>query len=611
MSNCAFPLSTIVVKDPLLDFVKPVYTIREPSSLKSFTSQDITTFSNNQVNAQLNLNSTNFVIDTNLIYEQPITITINGSTTGGNILQDGCFALRSHALAKIMNTLELKYSSTSYSYQVADTINFMEHYHTYTNEKYNSDFDLAMLDASQNYDDLVASNRNPLANYTSGYDNVLHRGSYPVVVVSNSASQAVITTTLRGLLMSPPLRDQLIRGGAAQGLSHLSTLGVNINFVGNIGNRVLSLVRNRPTDVLTVSAIGVEIGMPTFSFTQIKSKVEDIPQVLSFNMATQERYPYSITLPLGVPTVLNVSSFTLTRIPHSIVFGARPSNNAYFNAANGAFITDTFAAVSNIVVQYDGQNLLSSSTNAQIYKMCYENGLVDNFLQFSGQPTLRSVGAGQTPPSYLNGCGSVVKLHFGKDISLYPKLAVGGANNTSISMSITLTNLNANTNDFTFYMILIYDDVIQFYDNNLAQISMIPLSQADIANAKGSERVHHELIRGHDLTGSGLFSSATNLVKSGALMPLITSLKSALSDPAFRSGFKDFLRSSGHPNTAAYLESVGFGARRAAPRKGRRGGARSGGEYAGGDYEGGEYEGGEYEGGAVASRSSLASSLYE
>jgi len=613
MSNCVFPLGVVVVKDPLLDFVEPVYTLKEPSSLKSFVSQDISTYSNNQINAQLNLNSTNFVIDTNIIYEQPVDVVINGTTsTGSKILVDGCWAMRSNVLGKLMQSLELKYSSTSYSYSPSDVISLMERYGNNSADKYSNNYDLSYLDQSQSYSDLVGSTRNPLGNYGNCNDNVLQRGSHPVVIGTNTTTQATFSTTLRTLLMSPPLRDKLLRGGAAQGLSHLSTIGINISFVGNMGNRLLSFADVRPGgDVLTITNIQVQVNMPRFSFTQIKSRSEEIPRHLTFAMSSQERYPYNVVLPYGVPTNLNISSFTLTRVPHSILFGARPSNNAYFSNI-GAFIPDTFASVSNLVIQYDGQNLMSSSTPAQIYKMCHENGLSDNYLQWSGESTLRSVGAGATPPSYINGPGSAVKLQFVKDVSVYPKSTIGAENNTSISMSLTLTNTNKLTNDFTFYLCLLYDDVIQFYDNNLAQISMVPVSKSDLENAKGSERVHYDVIRSSDITGSGIMSGISNLLKSGSFLPMIKTLKSALSSPELRSNFKKFLREQGHENAAASLEALGFGRKKKHSMKhSRKGGARSGGSYEGGDYEGGDYEGGDYEGGKYASRQHMKHSLLE
>ena len=569
MSNISpMPLQVVTTKDPLLSFVKPVYVMHEPSSLKSFTSFDVTNFSNSQVTTTLNLNSSEFVLDSNILYEQPISVVINGTTDGANILVDGCASLRANALSQIISTLEMKYQSTGYAWQIGNVISALSHYGNPTNEKYNSNYDLAMLDQSQDYSDLTNSNRNPLALYSSGYDNVVHRGAYPWVVTVNTPTQAVFTTTLRTMLVCPPLHDQLERGGrSGAGLSHLNNIGVNINFVANAGNRLLSLAKNRNGDVLNVTNIQVTFNQPNFQFVQIKSQSEMIPKCLAFPFSSLEQYPYNITLPFNVETQINVSSFSLSRVPRCMYLFCRPSNNAYLATTAGVHIPDCFSQISKLTIQYDGQTLITPSASVPaLYKMAMQNGLVDNYLQFSAQPVLKTFGAGVSNPQYYNGVGSVLKLNFSSDISLYPNVAVGGYNNTSISLTATLKNVCPLTTDFTFYLLLQYDDVIEMFDQGMTQLSMIPLSPEDIRRG-GHQSVHHDVIK-HDFNLSGGMSSG--MLKSGKAQSVIKAMKAVLGNPSVRNVIKQSLRSSGHSKQAQILESVGFGRRR---RSRVRGGA--------------------------------------
>lgn len=595
MSNVSpMPLDCVVVNDPLCSFVKPVYVIKKPSSLKSFSSLDVTTYSNSQVTTTLNLNSTDFVLDPNIIYNQPVRVTINGTTSGQNILVDGCFALRNQALSSIMSTLSIKYGSTSYDYQIGDVISGMAHYNLTTAEKYSSGFDLAMLDKTQNYEDLLGAQNNPLGYYANAVDQVTPRGAYPIVIVSNTPTQAVFTTTLRQLLVSPPLRDQMERGGiSGAGLSHLANLGINITFQSNAGNRLLSLAKNRFGDILNVTNIVVDIQMPTFEFVQLKTRDEQIPRVLTYAMESQERYPYQITLPFNVPTQINVSSFSLSRVPDCMIIYARPSNNAYLNNANGVHIPDCFAQLSKLTIQYDGQSLISPSASpAQLYKMAYENGVATTFQQWSGQPTLKTVGAGLSPAQYINGVGSVLKLRFASNISLYPGIVPGAFNNTSISLTATLTNLCPSTDDFTFYMLLLYSDVMQLFDNNMAQISMIPVAPNDVTNTHAHENVHYDVIRhSPDLSG-GMRHNSGSLLKSGKVQSLIKTMRGVLGNPTVRAGIKQSLKSVGMNKAANMLQSVGFGKRRSS--RGRR-----------------MHGGGDMEGGAYANKQELSSSLLQ
>jgi hypothetical protein len=149
------------------------------------------------------------------------------------------------------------------------------------------------------------------------------------------------------------------------------------------------------------------------------------------------------------------------------------------------------------------------------------------------------------------------------------------------------------------YMVMLYSDVIELYDNNLAQISNIPVSQADIMNATNAEKVHRVSLRHADITGAGLLSSVGNFLKSPKLKGVVEAVKDYYVSPAgkqARSFVKDQLRSFGHPNLANTLHSVGFGSEEM--DGGRRRTAR-------------KYKGNGMSGGAYATNEDLGDSLYE
>lgn len=613
MSNIApMPLPVVTVKDELLDWVQPVYTINAPSSLKSFNSQDIQTYSNSYINATLNLNSSDFVVDPAIIHLQPVTITVTGSSSqGNNLLLDGCFALRSNALYKACNTIECKLGSTSNTTNVGDVMSALERYNNISTEKFINNFGLSYLDQTQSYNDLIGAPRNPLGLFSTGQDIVEPRGSYPITIVSNTPTSAVIQTTLRQLIPISPLVDKIRRdNNPAQGLSHLNNISFNITFYGNAANRMLSLADVRPSgDTLTVTNLTVQIGQPVFSFVQIKSRNESIPRVLAYPLVSQERYIFSLpAIAQNANYLFNVSSFNLTRVPQSMVLYARPSNNALLNSTSGVFIPDAFAKLDQLVVQYDGQTLFGQSIQENLYTMSVHNGLADTFTQFAGLPVVKSAN-NQT---YMYPVGSVIKLEFGKDISLYPNTVIGSYNECAISLQVNVTNLSSYTTSMELYMVMLYSDVIELYDNNLAQISNIPVSHSDIVNSKSSEKVHRVHMRSADVTGAGLFSSLGNLIRSPKMMGVVKSLKTAFGSPAgkmARDAVKSALRSSGHPRIADTLHSVGFGdesmdgGRRRIMKK--RGGARSGGAMSGGGFDE------DIDGGAYANIGDLAESLYE
>jgi hypothetical protein len=605
MSNIApVPLDVVVVKDELLDWVKPVYTINGPSSLKSFNAQDIQTFSNSYINANLQLNSSDFVIDPAIIHEQPVLITITGSSSqGNNLLLDGCFALRSNALYKMVNTIELKLGSTSNTTNVGDVLSALERYNNYTYDKFNNSFGLSYLDQTQSYNDLIGAPKNPLGLFSSGCDVIEPRCSYPIQIVQNTPTSAQIQTTLRMLVPISPLVDKIRRDGSpVAGLSHLNQLSFNITLYANSGNRVLSLADVRPSgDNLTITSINVQIQTPVFNFVQLKSRNESIPRVLAYPLVSQERYIYTLpAIAQNTTYTYNVSTFNLTRVPHSMLIYARASNNSLLNSVNGVYLPDTFARLSRIVVQYDGQTLFGQSQQENYYTMSSSNGLQDTFTNFSGLPVVKSANNN----TVMYPSGSVIKFEFGKDISLYPNIVVGSYNECAISLQVDITNISpysslALAGGMELYMVMLYSDVIELYDNNLAQISNIPVSQADIMNASNAEKVHRVSLRHADITGAGLLSSVGNFLKNPKLKGVVEAVKDYYVSPAGKHarGFvKDQLRMLGHPNVANAMHSVGFGSEEM--DGGRRRTAR-------------KYKGKGMSGGAYATNEDLGDSLYE
>lgn len=294
-----------------------------------------------------------------------------------------------------------------------------ERYNNYNYDKFINGYGLSYLDQTQDYSDLLGGPKNPLALFSGGMDIIEPRGSWPCTIISNTPTTAVVSTVLRMLIPISPLVDKLRRDGSpVTGLSHLSNISFNETFYANAGVRAMSFADTLSTGAsLALSNIGVAIGQPTFSFVQIKCRNESIPRYLSYPLISQERYVFEKTLPLRTPTVINVASFNLTRVPHTMLLACRPSNAALLNSgASGAFIPDAFAQLSNLTVQYDGQTLFGQSIPENLYAMSVQNGSSDTWTQWSGLPVLKTNGVyPATVGQYIYPSSSVLKLEFGKD----------------------------------------------------------------------------------------------------------------------------------------------------------------------------------------------------
>jgi hypothetical protein len=581
MSNLFSPIKVVEVRDSLVDFVEPAYIVRKPANLKSFQINQTQTFSNSAITSKLEISNTQMVIDRNILWEQPITVSVvaTSNVAGGRVLQDGCFSLRSHPLSKIVNTLNIQYGNVSYAFNSSDVISALERYNSYDCTKYNTDIAESYLDQSQNYDDFLGSNRNPLNLFSAGVGTQSHRGASnisnitnPVMAVVGTPYTATFQMTLRTMLTSSPLLDQILKHGTGFGLSHLNNLNIDITLVPQLGARLFSFMKNRNADVLTIQSINVTINQPLFRFIQISAYSGSVPPVLTYGLNTLERYPTDFTFDVKTRQV-NSQVIQLSRIPQYLMFYARPTNNVLQQGTatlHGSQIPDAFASLVSATVDFDGETLLSNADVSMFYKMASENQLVDSFIQYSGAPVLKSV-SGSSAGTFIYPIGSVSKLLFNKDISLKKAdLAPGTNYRTNIQVNATFTNptfgLPENiTNSYTFYLVCVYDDILQIYGDNNANINYAPISQADVANAnKQNENIHYDVLRNHNLTGAGLLSGLTNLITHGKkLYPMIHGAYNSKLSKAIRGSIKSALHNTGNHELARGLKSIGFGGRMA------------------------------------------------
>ena len=508
MSNLAFPISVKKVVDSEVDFVEPSYLVRTGSTLKSFNINYPNSFSNSSITTKLEVSNAQMLIEKMILWEQPVHVNVIGTTsTGINILQSGCQAPRSHALAKASQTITLQMGNASYTYNSADVISAFERYNLEDKDKFNSDIDLSMLDQYQNYDSAYGSNRNPLQLYSTGMNSINHRGAQPLTNIVNSPTSASFNTVFRAYIPVSPLNDQIRRCGGGVALSHLDNINIDVNFVSNLFARMFSFMKNRNGDVLTISSGSVTILQPVLRFVQLSDQLSSIPPVITYPLSTVERYnvDFSFNSPLQ-----QVSSPVIqtSRWPHAMYIYARPTNATLLsgngNGLDGSQIPDAFTGINTLNCFIDGQTLMTNSDIGALYKISSENGLVDNFLQYSAQPLLSECSS--VNGTYVYGAGSVTKLVFNKDLNLQGKaIASGMSYKTNIQVNATFVQTNPAITNYSMYIVLSYSDVIQLYGSNNALINNAPLSEMSVIDAKkANPEVHYDVLRERNMSGGGL-----------------------------------------------------------------------------------------------------------
>ena len=576
------PITNLIeVREGLCDFTTPAYTVYKPSNLKAININQTTSFSNANITAKFEVPNEFNIIDKNINWDQIMRVKFTGYSRDANgdlstraLFEPGCIAPRSNPLSKITNTVNLTFGSTSYSMVLGSSVDMMERYNTYASKKYQSSLAPTMLDTVQNYDDLQNSARNPLGMFkdVSG-DEAVPRGAYmPSTLISNSSTECEFDIRFQDYLQVSPLLGNITRQGGQYGLSHLTSMNLDITlFNGALGQRLFSVARTRSGgNTVFITNIEVTLQRPVFRFVTINSTNDIVPNLVYYPLKTIERQPSNFTLAYNETRTISSPVLTLSRIPTGVLFALKPSQNVvqYNNRTtdrDGSQYSDVFCRCENINIQFDGQALLTNSNTQDLYKMCSENGLVDSLPVFQGLGLvngLRAVdGSGNYLPNSVVTAGSCIKLAFGKDISLRRNLAPMVSYRTNFQITATFTNLNANVTDYEFSVVMLYDNVLALFDSNLSAISYAPLSEADAINAhKMNNYVHSDFLRSDQLNGGGFIDGLSKFISHAkTIYPHIKSAFNSELGQKAREAVKSGLSSHGHSGVADALGSVGFG----------------------------------------------------
>lgn len=576
------PITNLIeVREGLCDFTEPAFTVLKPSNLKAININQTNTFSNSAISAKLEIPNEFNIVDKNILWTQKMRVKITGNSVDseGNpsdraLFEVGCIAPRSNPLSKIVNTITLTFGGSSYSMVLGQVVDMMERYNVYASRKYQSSLTPTMLDTATDYDALQNTSRNPLNAYKDGSgDEMLPRGSYmPVDMIKNTSTYCEFDITLNDYLQVAPLSSNITRQGGQYGLSHLTSLNLDLTlFSGALGQRLFSIARFRSGgNTVNITNIDVQLDRPIFRFITLNTTNDVIPNLVYYPLKTIERQPATFNLPYGVPTTVSSPVLTLSRVPVAVLFSAKPTQNVVqfnntTNLRDGSQYSDSFTRCDNVNIQFDGQALLTNSNNQDLYKMSSENGLVDNYQLFAGNPLVNGMSAvspsGDYLPTSFSPSGSCVKLCFGKDISLRRNLAPMVSYRTNFQITATFTNFNKNVETFDFVLVMMYDNVLALFDSNLSAISYAPLSEADAINAhKMNNAVHSDYLRSEQLNGGGFMDGINKFLHHAKVIyPHLKNVFQSELGKKAREAIKSGLSDAGHSKVSGALNAVGFG----------------------------------------------------
>jgi len=568
-------LSTVLVVDPICDFSsEAIYAVEKSVSNSYYYSLNANSSTPISTNFTINVNDLTTI--TNRLFLLDQTFTIRVPTGNDQYIKDCKFALRSWPLMKFATNYILTLGNGTSTINIGAMANVIERF--------------GLMDKWLNYSTTplfgdvvapyssVAGNVNPLESFSQTTGEIMYpRGSYaPVSVVGSGAAPNYFTDityrVVEPLFISPLLQSMGLKD-RREGLTHLSQIQLQIQWA-NV-NRLFSC----DTNISGANPISVYFGIQndagsSNNESSIIRVVQYVPSVLDIgrNIETQT-LPYNEVVvfsdksqPLSLrPTTADkpkgpgmqfVSSvLQLSRVPKEIYVWVCPSNSVY--ATNGGddsgyMVPDTFATYvdNTLQVVWNGQNLLSNISAANLYNLQVMNGINIPFTSWNSNLLVNKLftGAQNKPvPEFASGIGSPICLKMGRDIVLGVDLAPGV--NTRVNLQVSGnwfcpiaktadTPFNHDSISYTMNVAVVYEGAWEFFGSNTTAQTVGCLTTQDVLEAtKRNERVHYDIVSDSAFGGS-LFSRAMSFFKEGKHKPYIEKFKRFTQHPLYQEASK-------------------------------------------------------------------------
>lgn len=485
MSLAFDKLNVVPVKAAALNVDKPVqYSAYLGGSTITYKEVISTSYSSSQASFTANPPSPNVIVDrANVLLKQPVRITFNGTPAAGTrLLQSGYDAFRAFPLHSVMNNLQLTLNNTKMSIEASEVVHEMMKYYGEEREQEHMSLTPCFPDQSQEYAELVNTNRNPLAQFGEKNSGVPFRGGFPYTSISNpvDGAQAVVEATLCEPLLISPL---LWGGFEGKGLLHVQNMSVQINWDSNLA-RMWSHAAGSGS---TITSIQVELLQPSLLFKYITPPpTMELPKMVEYDLQDTEVYVNE----LGSAQASNASytmlssNIQLNVVPsHLLVYAKERRGDRTYTG------TDSWQSIESMELSFANvSGILSGADKRELYQISRRNGVNQSWAEWSGEAMYFESGGSTVQ---RNGAAGIMCLKFGRDIAMNdPSVTVGTPGTYNLQVRVGLKNQNQNRSiSPALYVVPIYAGVLTIQDNQSIQ-QLAVLSQNDVLDA--AERADEE-----------------------------------------------------------------------------------------------------------------------
>lgn len=420
----------------------------------------------------------------------PFVVTYAGTTSGSALLEAGKDALRCVPIASNVVSSQLTINNQTFVMQNKDIVPYLMHYikknimATYPD----------MTDKYQVYVDGATAINNPLGQYFNQVGDMRPRGGFPCVIVNGATASTITATVIEPVWIPPCCID-----GMETGFSNVRTFDYNMQFSSSLSRLVC-----HATSSATLSGVTASISQPSLIFAYTTPPIGYVPRDLTYESLQIQRFvtPLGSAVTADATSSILSSNMQLNCIPSHVFLFIREQDSSLTYASS-----DTVASITGVNINFNNKSgILSSANQAQLFQICRENGLQDTWDEFYGVTANLATKVGLT--------GSVIKLVFGKDISIGDDhVGKVGAYNLQVTANFRNINQSASLANPTLYVIAVTPQKLIFHSDGVIEATLgLTPEMAEMAKGDVPYIAYHHL---DGMFGGSIGGSFWSKIKSG------------------------------------------------------------------------------------------------
>jgi hypothetical protein len=411
--------------------------------------------------------------------------TTAAGTNTQNILIPGCDGVRAYPFSSCVRNLQAQLNGQSITTSfLADTIHARSRYFQHQTTSLNLSSASSMKDRTQEYSDMYMKVNNPLGILgDSGLFAGETRGVVSnMTIIENSPTSAQLNFYVTEPVILFPF--EFATNANETGISQVERMQLEIQY--DHLNRMWchNFTNGSAIDTMRTTLIEAYLHINYIS----PPNSYELPSicVLPFD----EFQPIPTDVGMFQPGEVRETDSTVVQfgsVPQQLFVYAKMRNaDRYSNLQNEIGSTDTFAAIEQLVINYDNQaGILAEARPIQLYQACVANGLQDSFQEWVGEVNDGFTPSGvdpvtQAPTGKIGTSGTVVRLMFGKDIAASGSLIPGLLGRSTFIVRARIKNVNFHRQmGIDLWVVPVYEGLISF-SNGTGRKEIAPLTSTEL-----------------------------------------------------------------------------------------------------------------------------------